>query len=171
MAFQDTGLKVPGSKRRALWRCRVTTRYSLNCRSKSRRSSPRLKATRNIPGGIVAVIEGTCGSPSEVPSCIIKAELTAALPSARPMVISHLRVHQGTIPDAAGQALQDRCIPFATIQVCYPKTPCRLEGDFLFDDPSPRATSSLQHWYFYETFLRVGVPVQQRFPEQTISMR
>ncbi|MGJ7544333.1 nucleoid-associated protein [Variovorax sp. LT1R16] len=121
------------------------------------------QSNRTIPGGIVVVIEGTCGNPSRSFMCVIKAE-----------------PHGGFTKRQAGQNLTLEYIKdlILTPQAKLYKIGAFLRADqaaatvqqptngwkaFLFDDLITQGNKLSAAQYFYESFLGLEFPSNSAF--------
>lgn len=121
------------------------------------------QTSRSIPGGIVVVIDGTCGNPERLFMCVIKAEPHGGFTKRQrgdALTLEYLKdlilTPQAKLYKIGAFVRQD---PDAATE----QEPTRGWRAFLFDDQITKSNKLTAALYFRETFLGLAFPSNSAF--------
>ena len=121
------------------------------------------QANRTIPGGIVVVIEGTCGNPAKSFMCVIKAEPHGGF--TKRQAGGHLTLEYIKELILTPQAKLYKIGAFLRQDpaAATPQEPTTGWRAFLFDDLITQGNKLAAAQYFYESFLGLEFPSNSAF--------
>jgi len=115
--------------------------------------------SRGIPGGILVVIEGTCGHPARKLMCVIKAEPHAGFIKRQEQGQLFLEYLKDLILTPQSKLYKIGAFIQADLAaVATPEQPSAQWKGYLFDDLATKGNREGAAQYFYETFLGLGFP-------------
>lgn len=120
--------------------------------------------SKGIPGGIVVVIEGTCGHPARNLMCVIKAEPHAGFIKRQEEGQLLLQYLKDLILTPQAKLYKIGAFIQANIDAApSPENPSAQWKGFLFDDLATKGNRQGAAQYFYETFLGLAFPTDSAF--------
>lgn len=121
------------------------------------------QANRNIPGGIVVVIEGTCGNPSKSFMCVIKAEPHGGFTKRQDGGHLTLEYIKELILTPQAKLYKIGAFLRHDPAAATKQEPINGWRVFLFDDLITQGNKLSAAQYFYETFLGLEFPSNSAF--------
>lgn len=163
MAFQDTGLESTWFKAKSIVEVQGNNALFIELSQQVAAKLAAAQSNRNIPGGIVAVIEGTCGNPAKSFMCIIKAEPHGGF--TKRQANGHLTLEFIKELFLTPQAKLYKIGAFLCDDpgAATAQTPAAGWKAFLFDDLITQGNKLAAAQYFYETFLGLAFPSNSAF--------
>lgn len=125
------------------------------------------QTSRQYPGGIVVVIEGTCGNPARPMMCIIKAEPHAGFTKRKKDGRVMLEYLKELILTPQSKLYKIGAFICENAAAANAQTPAAGWRAFLFDELITRANKLAAAQYFYETFLGLQFPTNSAFQTKT----